>query len=104
MNFLLAATIWALMPLLLLFVGSDILNSSDDFAKAYMDTHPFIHTVVIMEATADEGRLGNYHWVGLGSADFCESWGWMLVCMLGYIFMGIFFAWRAKCRFRKHIF
>jgi ABC-type transport system involved in multi-copper enzyme maturation permease subunit len=103
MNFLLAATIWALVPLLL-FVISDISDSSDDFAESYMDTHPIVNTVVIMEATADKGRLGNYHWVGSGSTDFFESMGWMLVCMLGYLFMGIFFAWRAKSRFRKHIY
>jgi len=105
MNFLLAATIWALVPLLL-FIISDFTHSSDDFAEAYMDTNPLIHTVVIMEATADEGhlRVGNYHWIGLGNTDFFESMTWILVCMSGYIFIGIIFAWRAKCRFRKHIF
>ena len=71
-----------------------------------MDTNPLIQTIVIMEATADEGlvRIGNYHWIGMGSADFVESMAWILTCMLGYIFIGIIFAWRAKCRFRKNIF
>ncbi len=105
MNFVLAATIWALVPILL-FIIAEFAHGSDDFAEAYMDTNPLIHTVVIMEATADEGhvRIGNYHWVGPGRSDFFESMGWILVCMSGYIFIGIIFAWRAKCRFRKNVF
>ena len=105
MNFILAATIWALVPLLL-FIVADFAHHSDDFAETYMDTNPLIQTIVIMEATADEGlvRIGNYHWIGMGSADFVESMAWILTCMLGYIFIGIIFAWRAKCRFRKNIF
>lgn len=105
MNFVLAVTIWALVPLLL-FIIADFAHSSDDFAEAYMNTNPLIHTIVIMEATAD-GRpvkIGDYHWIGSGSTDFLESMSWMLACMLGYIFIGIIFAWRAKCRVRRNIF
>jgi hypothetical protein len=47
--------------------------------------------------------IGNYAWIGR-SADFFESMGWILACMLGYTFIGLIFAWRAKCRFRKNIF
>ncbi len=105
MNFILAATIWALVPILL-FIIAEFTHGSDDFAESYMDTNPIINTAVIMDATANgkPARIENYHWVGSGNTDFSESMAWMLVCMSGYIFIGIIFAWRAKCRFRKNIF
>jgi len=105
MNFILAATIWALVPILL-FVIADVVHSSDDFAEAYMDTNPFVHVVVIIDATANENpvKIGSYDWVGLGSSDFSESMVWMYACMVGYVLLGLAFAWRAQHRFRKNIF
>ena len=105
MNFVLATAIWALIPILL-FLISEFLHHNDNFAEIYMDTHPFVHTVVIMEATAGgrSANIGNYDWIGLNKADFFESMGWILTCLLGYTFIGLILAWRAKCRFRKNIF
>ena len=104
MNFILAAAIWALVPILL-FVIAEVAHD-DDFAEAYMDTNPFVHTIVIIDATANESplKIGSYDWLGLGRADFIESTIWIFVCMAGYVSLGLFFAWRAKCRFRKNIF
>ena len=104
MNFILAATIWALVPILL-FVIADVVRD-DYFAEAYMDTNPFVHAAVIMDATANENpvKIGSYDWVGLGSSDFSESMVWMYACMVGYVLLGLAFAWRAHHRFRKNIF
>ena len=104
MNFLLAAIIWAIVPILL-FIIAEFAHGNDDFVEAYMDTHPFVHTVVILEATAGRPvNIGNYDWIVHRYYDFLESMGWILACMSGYIFIGAIFALRAKCRFRKNIF
>jgi len=104
MNFALAATIWALLPLLMILVV-EITHDGYDLAEAYIDTNPFVHAVIIMDAAVDwRGGLGSYYWPGLNSQDVFGSTIWMLFCMLGYMFAGLIFAWRAKCRFRRNIF
>ncbi|MCK4292115.1 MAG: ABC transporter permease [Planctomycetes bacterium] len=103
MNFALAATVWALLPLLIALVAA-ITRDWHDFFQVFMDVNPFVHAVSIMDATTKRGRLGTYYWIGPGSLPFWESMLWMLVCMLGYMFLGLLFAWRAKCRMRRNIF
>jgi ABC-type transport system involved in multi-copper enzyme maturation permease subunit len=107
MNFALAATVWAVLPIFLALIGV-ITHSGDDFVEAYMDTNPFIHAVVIMDATVSRGhnwgRIGRYDWVGFRNMDTMESMVWMFVCMLGYTFIGFLFACCAKRRLRRDIF
>ncbi len=104
MNFALAAAIWAIVPLLLGLIG--IITHEGDFAEAYMDTNPFVHAVVIIDATANENpvKIGSYSWIGSRRSDVVQSTSWMLTCLAGYMLLGAFFAWRAKCRFRRDIF
>ncbi len=104
MNFILAATVWALIPILLFLAA--LITHDDDFAEAYMDTNPFVHVAVIIDATANENpvKIGSYDWIGLGKADFIESTTWILICLLSYMFLGLCFAWRALRRFRRNIF
>jgi len=104
MNFALAAAIWAIVPLLLALITA--ITHDDDLVEAYMDTNPFVHAVVVIDATANENpvKIGSYNWIGFRSTDVVESTSWMLICMMGYILLGAFFAWRAKCRFRRNIF
>jgi ABC-type transport system involved in multi-copper enzyme maturation permease subunit len=103
MNFALAAVIWALTPFLLVIV-TEVFHTSDDFADTYMDTNPFVHAIVVMDGTADNGNLSSYHWVGLQSIGPFESTCWMFSCMLGYIGAGLIFARCARCRLRCNIF
>jgi ABC-2 type transport system permease protein len=109
MNFALAAAIWGILPLLMaLFasINSPFTRDARDFVEAYMDTNPFVHAVVVIDATANENpvKIGSYNWIGSRRTDVVESTSWMLVCMVGYMLLGAFFAWRAKCRFRCNIF
>ncbi|MHC4586055.1 MAG: ABC transporter permease [Planctomycetota bacterium] len=109
MNFALAATIWGILPLLMTIVVSinaPFTRNARDFVEDYMDTNPFVHTAVIIEATANENpvKIGSYGWIGSRRTDVVQSTSWMLACMAGYISLGAFFAWRAKCRFRHDIF
>jgi ABC-type transport system involved in multi-copper enzyme maturation permease subunit len=101
MNFALAAVIWAIVPLLLVLIGQ--ITHEHEFLEAYMDTNPFVHAVVIMEGTVNGGSLGHYYWLTF-EMGAVESTTWMLVCMLGYMFFGFLFVWRAKCRLRRNIF
>jgi len=109
MNFALAAAIWGILPLLMaLFasINSPFTRDARDFVEAYMDTNPFVHAVVVIDATANENpvKIGSYNWIGFRRTDVVESTSWMLICMAGYMLLAAFFAWRAKCRFRRNIF
>ena len=102
-NFTLAAAIWGLAPLLMAFLA-ELRVVDHNFIESYLDTNPFVHIVVIMEATASRSNLSNYHWVSNGSKNVFDSTAWMAACALGYVSLGLLFAWRAKCRLRRNIF
>ena len=106
MNFALAIALWAIVPILV-GIMAELFRDYDvrQLAEVYMDTNPFVHAVAVLDATV--GGLDEYRW-------FCfhqnhplttmQSTFWILECTAGYIFLGCLFAWRAKCRFRRHIF
>jgi ABC-type transport system involved in multi-copper enzyme maturation permease subunit len=107
MNFALAAAIWAVVPLLLVItreLGRVHYRWFEDLAETYFDTNPFVQAVVVMEATADTSKPGNYSWLSGGSLNLFESTGWMAFCMLAYLALGWLFAWRAKRRLRHNVF
>ena len=101
-NFIFAAVIWIFVPLLL-FVLDQFVHITDltGYAEAYMDTNPFLHAVVIIGANTNTST-GNYDWTSFHANPFMSTI-WMLACLAGYTFLGLIFAWRAKCRFRKNI-
>ena len=104
MNLALAVVLWAIVPILMGMIG-EFFRGSRDLAEAYMDTNPFVHVAAILQATV--GDLHDYRWFkfrGGDSLNFVESTIWIVVCTAGYMFLGGLFAWRAKCRFRHHIF
>ena len=102
-NFTLAGAIWGFMPVLLVLLLA-VGGMSDDLAEACVDTNPFVHAFVVMDATVTRGHAGSYDWAGLGQCHAFESTIWMLICMVGYMFLGYVFAWRAKQRLRRNIF
>ncbi len=106
MNFALATVIWAIGPMFLGLLG--VITREGDLVEAYMDTHPFVHAMVVMEATVRRGsnfsRINRYNWIGFRKMDVMESTAWMFVCMLGYIFIGFLFACYAKRRLRRNVF
>jgi hypothetical protein len=83
-------------------------RGGDDLVEAYMDTNPFVHAIVVMDANVRRGvnwnRINHYDWVGFRNMDAMESTAWMFVCMLGYIFIGFLFACYAKRQLRRDIF
>ncbi|MBN2270980.1 MAG: ABC transporter permease subunit [Sedimentisphaerales bacterium] len=100
-NFALAGSIWALTPILIgLTVG--ITRGDMDWVWTYLDTNPFVQAAVVAAGVTDSS--GYYYWPGLDSANAAESTGWMLKCMVGYMFVGWLFMWRAKRRWRRNVF
>ena len=107
MNFTLAVTIWAILPLLMAIVASintPFTRDARRLVEGYMDTNPFVQTVAIVWATAAGGDVQNYHWPGFGYMNAAESTAWISTCMVGYMLLSLLFAWRAKHRFRRNIF
>ncbi len=100
-NFALAGAIWALAPILLGLIAG-LTQTGEDLFGTYIDTNPFVHAGVVMDGTT--GTLGSYYWPGFNSLNAAQSTVWMLACMLRYMLLGVLFAWRAKCRFRRNIF
>ncbi len=102
-NLIFAVTIWVCVPLFL-FVLEDFLHipGLQNLAEYDIDTNPFLHAIIIMGANTNTST-GNYGWASF-SANAFMSTAWMLACLAGYTFIGLIFAWRAKCKFRKNIF
>ncbi len=102
-NMIFAAAIWVFIPILL-FVLDQFLHvgNMEKYAETYSDTNPFLHAVVIINANTGASG-GNYTWASFHANAFMSTI-WMLACLAGYTFVGLLFAWRAKCRFRKNIF
>ena len=102
-NFVFAAVVWGIVPLVMaLMAGTDLIAL--DFVSFYLDTNPFVHIIVIMDATAGGHGLNTYHWIDYGSKSVIDTTAWMTACAIGYVFLGLLFAWRAKRRLRCNVF
>jgi len=104
MNFAVVALLWAVLPFLLAILGA-IDSDLRPMVEVYMDTNPFVHSIVIMEAAI--GNPGNYRWVSFDSSQYTGTFGstiWMLMCAAGYLLIGFLFSRRAKKRFRRNVF
>jgi len=102
MNFTFALIIWLVVPVLLALASA--ITHSNDLAEDYMDTNPFVHAVVSIDATAGKSAPSGYWWLGSRGGQVFDATVWMLSCMAVYVSLGLLFAWRAKCRFRRNIF
>jgi len=104
MNFALAAVIWGIFPFVMAMTG--LMNREiRPLIETCMDMHPIVHAIVIFETAVKND--GSYGWFSFGSVEHLggvRSTVWMLTCMAGYVSLGLLFAWRAKCRFRRNIF
>jgi ABC-type transport system involved in multi-copper enzyme maturation permease subunit len=101
-NFALAGAIWVLAPILLRLIAAGIGRTGEEILWAYIATNPMVHAGVVMDGTT--GTLGSYYWPSFNSLNAAGSTIWMIACMLGYMLLGVLFAWRAKCHFRRNIF
>jgi ABC-2 type transport system permease protein len=102
-NVALAALLWGLLPFLLgLLAEAD--RSTRALREYYLNLVPFVQAMVVMVAT----DFSNSTWFSYDWPDhhrgLLESTYLILTIMLGYMLVGMLFAWCAKRRFRRDIF
>jgi ABC-type transport system involved in multi-copper enzyme maturation permease subunit len=105
MNLALAAAIWIVAPIMLSIIG--VIQGGSDIGEVYILANPMVHIIVIMLGTVGEAHSGfqqlSFEWP-YGNEGFGFTMRVLLVTMAGYMLVGVFFALRAKCRFRRNIF
>ena len=111
-NFALAIALWAVMP----GVGGLIFGftRNEDFRAAfelYASGNPVVQCVTVTNAASGEHKARmkvsklNYDWpTRRGWSKVGDTTLVLLTYMVTYASTGVFFAWRAKCRFRRNIF
>jgi len=107
-NFALALTLWAVIPLLLGLVAT--ITYESDILEAYILANPVVQTVIIMDGAGGSHNAArnlsslDYDWMSGSGYNVWSTTSILLITMLIYVSMGLLFAWRAKCRFRRNIF
>jgi hypothetical protein len=107
-NFALALTLWAFVPVLL-GISSEITHD-DDVLDAYVSVNPIVQAAVLMAGAGGENNAAKplnflrYRWPCRVNAKFWDTTELLLISMLIYTSLGLLFAWRAKCRFRRNVF
>jgi len=111
-NFALAIALWAVLPA----VGGLIFGftRNEDFRAAfelYASGNPVVQCVTVTGAASGEHEARmkvsklNYDWpTRRGWSKVGDTTLVLLTYMVTYASAGVFFAWRAKCRFRRNIF
>ncbi|HUW19700.1 MAG TPA: ABC transporter permease subunit [Sedimentisphaerales bacterium] len=106
-NFALAVVLWLVVPVLFRLVSQIIHN--DRALEVCISTNPFVQAAVIMQGAGGRHNAHTsltdlrYYWL-LEHRQVGRTTLILLINMVGYIFLGLFLAWRAKCRFRRNIF
>jgi ABC-type transport system involved in multi-copper enzyme maturation permease subunit len=107
--FALALLLWAVLPTMLgILAGFG--RDYDDAFEAYISANPMAEAAVIMHGAGGAQKALrqlsglNYNWPNRGWEGVGPTTVFVLIVMLIYIFVGLLFAWRAKCRFRCNIF
>ncbi len=98
-NLSLAVGLWALLPLLLA-MADGIFRLHTDLPALYMDTNPFVHAIVVIDATA-RGKVGSYDWVSRGMRNMDEAMAWMLINGVLYTSVALIFLVVAHRRLRR---
>jgi ABC-type transport system involved in multi-copper enzyme maturation permease subunit len=103
-NFLFAATLWLALPVMTA-VFCEVMHISERDLGWVIDLSPVENCIVIMDGASRIGRppAESFDFIG-GRMDVIDAASWIVSVCAGYILLGLVFAWRAKCRFRKRIF
>ncbi len=106
-NFVLAAVIWLLIPLLL-FMALGISRASEDLAEMYVDTTlPFQFVVIVDACNRGVGSSYDglrYYWATGSSRDAFGATLLTMICAGLYYMIGLFFLWRSKVQLRRNVF
>jgi ABC-2 type transport system permease protein len=108
-NFAFALVLWAVIPVVLVMFA--VITRKVQLAEFYVNANPLVQISVVMHGA---GGISNAHtllsglrydWPGsITNKSVASTTGILFLYMLFYVLAGLFFAWRAKCRFRRNIF
>jgi len=108
-NFALAVVLWMVIPTLLGMVST--INREDNVFGTYLSSNPVIQATTIMGGAGGERNAKTklssleYNWPpSMNSEGIYMTNSILLATTLMYISVGLLFAWRAKCRFRRNVF
>ena len=101
-NIALAVSIWGLLPFLLAFLAQAD-PSMSGISEYYLNVVPFVQALVVMVPSFTKSAWFSYDWPDCNRGTM-ESTCLILTVMLGYMLLGVLFAWFAKRRFRRDIF
>jgi len=108
-NFALAVVLWIVVPALLGMVT--MISREDKVFETYVLANPVIQASTIMGGDGGQRNANTklsgleYNWPpSMHSEGIYMTNSILLVTTLMYISVGLLFAWRAKCRFRRNIF
>jgi ABC-type transport system involved in multi-copper enzyme maturation permease subunit len=119
-NFAFFTLIWIIIPVLLGLITSISPDKSEVF-EAYVSANPVVQVSIIMYGAGGDRNARmklsdlDYNWplnirskrtysTSIRSERTYSTTGILLITTLIYISVGVLFAWRAKCRFRRNVF
>ncbi|HNS21535.1 MAG TPA: ABC transporter permease subunit [Sedimentisphaerales bacterium] len=100
-NMGLAATLWAIVPLILVIVAV-IGRHDDDLFSACLDANPVVQAGVIAMATTHRGELRAYDWAQGGMRTAGGATGWILLIAFLHVMVGLAIAAWTVFRMRRH--
>ena len=108
-NFAFVLIFWAVIPVV--FAMTAEITRKTGVFEAYISANPLFQSSTIMYGAAGTSNAHaslsslKYNWpISARSESVFSTTGILLVYMLIYMLGGLFFTWRAKCRFRRNIF
>jgi ABC-type transport system involved in multi-copper enzyme maturation permease subunit len=107
-SFALALFLWIVLPAVFGLVS--VFTQDYDVVGDLVSANPAAQLVIIMNGTGGSwnARAGlsnlNFPWPDSSWRKVWPTTGLVLIYMLIYTTAGVFFGWRAKCRFRRNIF
>ncbi len=105
MNFVLAISLWALLPFLMTMCifASGPSGGGEELIQFYANTNPFVQIVLVLEATASSRMPLDYDWLKF-DLNIHGSTLWLMLCVFFSAVPALIFAALAKQMFRTRVF
>ena len=108
-NFAFILVLWAVIPIVLGMIA--VITKNEKLFDFYVSSNPLVQISVAMDGAGGVSNARTllsalqYEWPASGAVKSVSyTTAILLLYMLFYSLAGLFFAWRAKCRFRRNIF
>ncbi|HSW00290.1 MAG TPA: ABC transporter permease subunit [Sedimentisphaerales bacterium] len=102
-NMGLAATLWAIIPLIAAIVMVGTGHGDSDWIEPYLDMNPFVQAGVVAMATAHSGGLGAYEWAQGGLGSVGDATAWIVLTALAHGAVGLALAAWTGSRLRRNV-